>query len=184
MVVIRLFKGRCVIGCFGLPLHSALTSIYIHRRQLGHSWTQNQCQHQLLIHSLDIRQVWGCVQVTGEGETGREQESARTGELSETASASLPLWNNAASPLSSRSRISPSLPNLSPSLPHLPCPSPNLVVSQGPSLTGPDLCSIHRLAIRTVRSMPRQMHSSIPRCPAWLIPPTPRCHPLLQHSSV
>ena len=38
----------------------------------------------------------------------------------------------------------PSLPNLSQVLLIPSCPSPNLVVSQGTSLTGPDLWSIHR----------------------------------------
>ena len=130
----------------------------------------------------DIRQVSGCGQVTGEGEAGREQESARTGgDLALSETASLPLWNNAASPLSSRSRISPSLPNLSPSS------SSPLSLPQSCCLSGP-VTHRPRSLFHTSPSnpdrqkQPRQMHSSIPPCPAWLISPTPRCHPLLQHS--
>ena len=132
----------------------------------------------------EISQVAGCGQVTEEGEAGREQESARTaGGEPAFDYPRLPLYGTMPLLRCQVTPASPVTPQSLPGPPHSLLSLPQSCCLSG-HVTHRPRSLVHTSLNYPVRQkQPCQMHSSIPRYPAGLIPPTPRCHPLLQHSS-
>ena len=121
----------------------------------------------------DIRQVSGCVRVTREGEAGREQESARTGEGNlDRITSSL-----------EQCRLSPvkALPHLLVNTQSLPLLliSPNLVVSQVPSLTHRPRSLFHTLPSYLVRQKLASSNAFLnSRLPSVANPPSTQMPPV------